>query len=211
MKRGLFVVLEGIDGSGTTTQTTLLHEALKERNKYLDVLTTHEPWRSDEIKRLLKHDKDAYSNAERMAELYVEDRKQHQNRLILPALNQGVVIISDRHALSTYAYQGTQGVDPSVLRDLHLNAGIIDPDITFLLDVNYETARERISLRGESLEKFERDEDFIRSLISSYREFSQGSFEGVGPVSVVNGEADMDTVSADVFRSFSPLYRGLIE
>ncbi len=168
-RKGLFIVLEGIDGSGTTTQTNLLHDHLKELSKYNDVLTTREPWKNEEIEQRLREDKDAYSGGKEMASLYVDDRRRHQEELIIPKLEKNVIVISDRHMLSTFAYQHTQGVPYKDLVQLHNNAGIIRPDVIFFLDVDFETAHKRVRGRGGDLEKFEKDPGFVRNLIENYR------------------------------------------
>jgi len=209
-KRGLFVVLEGIDGSGTTSQINFLHDRIKDLSYYNDVLTTHEPWKSDEIKRMLTEDKDAYSSGEKMAELYIEDRRQHQERLIIPVLAEGGIVISDRHALSTYAYQGTQGMSYKRVRELHDKTGIIQPDLTFLLDVEYETAKKRIDVRGKALEKFERNESFVRQLIEAYRailQIARQDVDSFGNVVQIDGNQARENVAESIFSVFLPTYK----
>ena len=82
-KKGFFVVLEGIDGSGTSTQARALTDNVLCLSSYNSVLTTHEPWKSEEIQRKLKEDRSAYSDGWSMAKLYTNDRKRHQEELIL--------------------------------------------------------------------------------------------------------------------------------
>ena len=92
-EKGLFIVFEGIDGAGSSTHVHKLSEKLEELNKYQDILRTHEPWRSKEIKRRLQEDPEAYSGGLEMAELYVEDRVEHIRKLIRPNLKAGVVVL----------------------------------------------------------------------------------------------------------------------
>ena len=209
MKRGLFIVLEGIDGAGTTTQINLLHDYIKTLSKYNDVLTTHEPWKSEEIKRKLKKDKDSYSDGLQMVSLYVDDRKNHLNELIIPNLNKGVYILSDRYNMSTYAYQMTQGVSFDEIDKIHNNRQITPPDLTFYLDVDFEIARERIINRGEKLEKFEKDKDFVIKLIDNYRkivENNQADKSRFGDIIFIDGEKSIDEVADDILINFHRKY-----
>ncbi|MEK6873569.1 MAG: dTMP kinase [Nanoarchaeota archaeon] len=205
MKRGRFIVLEGIDGSGTTTQTNLLHDYIKSLDKDNDVLTTHEPWRNEDIKRMLTEEKDAYSSAETLARLYVFNRSRHVEGLILPNLNGGVFVISDRYHLSTYGYQYTQGVDLKVLEDLHKEYMILNPDVTILLDVGLDVALERLRKRGAPLEKFERNPDFTRKLIDNYREIAQkAKIDGalIGRIEILDGNKGIEEVANSIKAIF---------
>ena len=168
-ERGLFIVLEGIDGSGKTMHTNLLHDHLKELSKHNDVLTTHEPWRSEEIEQILREDKDSYSGGTEMAKLYVDYGRRHQEELIIPNLKKNVIVISDRHSMSNYAYQNVQGASYEEISRLRKSAGIITPDVTFFLYVDFETAQKRVREQRRYLEKFEKDPAFVRDLIENYR------------------------------------------
>lgn len=201
MKKGKFIVLEGIDGSGTTTQTNLLHDYIKSLSKHNDVLTTHEPWRSEEIKRRLSEERDAYSNGEKLTQLYVLDRLEHFRGLILPNLEKGVFVISDRYHLSTYGYQHTQGVDLKIIEDLHKKHMIPNPDVTILLDVDIYSALRRLRKRGEPLEKFEGNLDFTKRLIDNYREIAgRAEINGdlIGRTKILNGNKGIEEVAQDI-------------
>ena len=204
-KKGLFIVLEGIDGSGTTTQIDFLHRHIKGLSKYLDVLTTHEPWKSDEIKMMLKNDKDAYSDGEKMTELYVKDREYHVRNLIIPNMQKEVIVLCDRYSLSTFSYQGVQGVDTEVIKEMHFQTGIIKPDLTFFLDVDYETARKRIEQRGEVLEKFEKNKAFTQDLIKRYRDLTQEE-NLFGRIARINGNNSREKVTEDIAKEFDLFY-----
>lgn len=212
-ERGRFVVLEGIDGSGTTTQMNLLHDHIKSLSKYNDVLTTHEPWKNDEIKKMLANDENAYSDALKMTELFVEDRKRHVCEIINYNLMRGVFILSDRYALSTFAYQETQGVDHYEICKLH-EKDIAIPDLTLFLDVDLEVAKQRIAERGEDLEKFERDEEFTKRLIETYRKraFAASTSESssveniLGRIVRIEGNNSKKQVATDISLEFNKIY-----
>jgi len=148
MSKGKFIVLEGIDGSGTTTQAAKLAQYFAQKEGY-HLFLTKEPTGFEtgkEIKRRLKEDKAAGINpfqekGEEYLKLYVKDRKFHVQELILPCLNQGVHVVSDRYKYSTFAYQGAQGQDLNKIISMH--EGLLVPDLVLLLDLPAETALER--------------------------------------------------------------------
>ncbi len=213
MKNGLFVVFEGIDGAGKETQINYLQKEIKKLSIYNDVLTTHEPWRSKELRERLKEE-DAYSHGEKMAELYVQDRKQHQEKIILPNLEQGVIVLCDRYMLSTFAYQGSQGIAFDRIKQLHEDEGIIKPDLTLFLDVDLKIARTRIKKRNKTLEKFEKDPKFVKKLINNYRELAETSRVDqtfFGRVGKINANRTQGKVAEDVFLEFDFLYDWWVE
>lgn len=156
----LFVVLEGPDASGKSTQLRLLAEQLAARN--IPHLTTREPGGTplgQELRRLLL---DPHRDIRPLAELLlmVADRHEHVERVIRPALAEGKWVLCSRYTLSTMAYQGYgRGVDLELLRQLNeLATGGLEPDYVFLLDlppqVAYQRTRVRDRFEGEGLEFF---------------------------------------------------------
>lgn len=210
MRRGLFVVIEGIDGSGKSSQINRFHDYIKSLSKYNDVLTTHEPWRNDELKKILKEEKDAYSSAEKLVELFVKDRKDHYLHLIRPTLNKGGFVISDRYLLSTYAYQQSQGVDFEIIMRAHKLENIVVPDLTLLLDIDLKTAHKRMKKRGGNPEKFEADKSFIKTLICQYRELARIKDKKIekclGRIEVIDGRKSEEEVFEQIKKIFNPLY-----
>ena len=205
-KRGMFIVFEGIDGSGKETQMFELARHIRTRNKYQDVVLTHEPWKSDEIKKKLSEDKSAYSDGIKMARLYVEDRANHSEEINF-RLNEGYFVLCDRYKMSTCAYQWTQGVDLFSLFKMHDNKGIIKPDLNIFIDISSELAQQRRIGRGESKEKFE-DWNFQKNLVSHYHSLvSRVDAEGLfGEVLSVNGRGSVDEVFEGVKNVFNPIY-----
>ncbi len=160
--RGLFFSFEGIDGSGKSTQARLLHAALAARG--IETVLTREPGGSpgaEEIRRLvLEGQADRWSPHSEML-LFTAARRDHLEKTILPALDRGAVVITDRFADSTRAYQGIARDGGQELRalvdDLHRLMIGIEPDLTFLIDIPAETglaravARETAELRFEGM------------------------------------------------------------
>jgi len=142
--KGKFIVMDGLDGSGKGTQAKLLANYFFDSNKKNHVFLTREPYNSEhyeEIRRLLKSGLNPRDNAERLAELFVADRRVHV-ALIESLLLQGVNVISDRYKYSTLAYQQTQGISLQKLIDMHKD--ILISDLTLIIDVPAEIALERI-------------------------------------------------------------------
>lgn len=168
MKRGKFITFEGIDGCGKSTQVRKLAQYILELSKYNHVLITREPFRDTKIRDILKQEEDPYSQAKKLAQLFVEDRKLHVKTIIDENLKRGLFIISDRYSFSTLAYQQAQGIPIEELIKMH--KGLPIPDITFIIDVPVKTAMQRMkkdSIR-KAEHKFEKNMDFIRKLRTNY-------------------------------------------
>ncbi|MDP3999769.1 MAG: dTMP kinase [bacterium] len=144
VKRGKFIVLDGVDGCGKGTQAKLLTAYIFDKSKDNHVCLTREPYRSryyQEIRRLLKSGLDPLANALRLAWLFVADRKVHV-KMIFRHLREVHHIISDRYKYSTLAYQQAQGVSLKKLIAMH--RGILVPDLTIIVDVPIKVALQRI-------------------------------------------------------------------
>jgi dTMP kinase len=149
---GLFLTLEGIDGSGKSTQMRLLAEALRRDGH--EVLTTFEPGDTN-IGRIVRQAVlEIHEDVDPMAEilLFASDRAQHVQHLIRPALSEGKIVISDRYADSTRVYQGVARGFPSELVEqvVELATGGLKPDLTLFYDISVEEALERTYRRISS-------------------------------------------------------------
>lgn len=162
---GVFIVIEGIDGSGSTTHTKLLGKTLRQRG--LKVVETCEPSpgpvgsliRQVLQRRLFVADAAgprgfAWST---MALLFAADRMDHLDSTIVPALRDGAVVLSDRYDLSSLSYQSVtaphgEKVVPWIRE---LNAAALRPDLTIVIDVPVEVAEERRASRGGIEEMFD--------------------------------------------------------
>jgi len=154
---GVFLSLEGIDGSGKSTQARLLAEALQASGH--TVVLTREPGGSpgaEEIRQLLVSGKTGRWSPETEILLFNAARRDHLERTIRPALARGAVVITDRFADSTRVYQGAvradlrQNVD--VLHDLMIG---MEPDRTFIIDMNPKVALSRGLARNSGEDRFE--------------------------------------------------------
>src|SRR5206468_8453057 len=149
-QRGLFIVLEGPDGAGISTQTALLRDALVARG--IKAFATKEPTSGpigSVIRQALAH-RLVYPPSqpiehEVMALLFAADRLDHVRADILPRLDMGVHVICDRYRLSSYAYQGlTAGLE--WVRAL--NSRALPPDLTLFIDAPPDVSQRRIAARG---------------------------------------------------------------
>ncbi len=146
LRSGVFIVFEGGDGAGKSTQIALLSDYLQSRG--LQVSVTHEPGGTgpgEVIRRLLLDTGEEALSPKAEALLYAADRAEHVEKVIRPALGRGEVVISDRYMDSSVAYQGfARGLGLERVRELSLWAtdGLL-PDVVFLLDVQPATAFER--------------------------------------------------------------------
>ncbi|MET4158840.1 dTMP kinase [Agromyces sp. PvR057] len=146
MTRGVFITLEGGDGTGKTTQSELLAAWLGERGR--EVVRTREPGGTDvgvEVREIVLHHRgDIAPRAEAL--LYAADRAHHVATLVRPALERGDVVIQDRYIDSSVAYQGAGRVlDPEAVRGLSEWATEgLRPDLTVLLDLDAASARARL-------------------------------------------------------------------
>ena len=178
-----------------------------------DVVITHEPTRRAlEIKRKLKEE-DAYVDAERMAELYVEDRVRHSRDFIRPNLEQGAIVIGNRYHLSTLVYQSIQGVSLTKLIDMHIRPEIVTPDLTILLDISPETADKRAENRRESPERKFEQRNFMNFVYQRYLEIalSDRYQEVFGNVEIVDGNESVEEVAKSVRGVFNLRYENWLE
>jgi len=148
---GFFVTLEGIEGSGKSTQARLLAEYLRERTGR-EVVETREPGGTDVTQRIRSLLADPAAALDPRAELFLflADRSHHVATVVGPALARGAVVVSDRFSDSTLAYQGfARGHDLELLRDLNAWASYgATPDLTLWIDCDVEVGLARATKRA---------------------------------------------------------------
>ncbi len=188
---GKFIVIEGLDGSGKSAQVELLVNYLKEKGK--EVVLTKEPTMDSEagkkIKKALR--KEIVVEPLELQKLYVQDRKEHLENKVIPALKEGKFVVSSRYAFSTFAYGGSAGLDVKELIDL--NNHFLLPDVTIIVDVSPENCIKRIVGRGESKEYFEEKEKLTK-VAEFYKKFPD-MFENVF---MVSGEKPIEEVFEEI-------------
>ena len=200
--KGYFVSFEGIDGSGKSTQIQYLAKYLETLG--FDVIITREPGGSvggEQIRKLLLQGEVDRWSPETELLLFTAARRDHLERIILPALDDGKIVICDRFTDSTRLYQGMRGSSLRNLVEL-LNEKVImcDPDLTIIIDINPETGLKRAKSRKTVEERFE---DFGVELQMKMRKgFIELAKEFGNRIEVVNGQQSVDKVANDICSIF---------
>jgi dTMP kinase len=173
--RGLFITLEGGDGSGKSTQSALLKAWLEEQGR--TVVFTREPGGTDlgvELREIILHRR-GYIAPRAEALLYAADRAHHIATKVRPALERAEIVLQDRYLDSSVAYQGAGRVlDGTEIRDLSLWAaeGLL-PDLTVLLDLDETVSRGRLDSARTKYDRLEDEkQDFHARVRSSYLELA---------------------------------------
>jgi dTMP kinase len=179
---GLFITFEGTEGSGKSTQVVRLIERLRAVGH--EVVTVREPGGTptgEAIRNILQHDaagEDICAETETL--LFESSRAQLVSHIIKPALARGAIVISDRFADSTTAYQGYgRGFDVEYLLQLHAFAmGGLEPDLTLLVDVDIEEGFRRLQARNKSensqLDRMERESvEFHQRVYDGYQKMAK--------------------------------------
>ena len=179
--KGKFIVIEGIDGSGKTTQINQLSKWLCGNNLIPEnnqLIITKEPGgtKLGQSIRSLLLDTSRETNPDSLAELllYAADRAQHVNEIIRPSINKGDWVLSDRFSGSTLAYQGYgRQLDMKLIKDLETIATKgLSPDITFLLDIPVEESiKRRINRKDDRMEQEGRE--FLKKVSFGFNSISK--------------------------------------
>ena len=204
MRKGYFITLEGADGCGKTTQSKLLQKYLEELG--YEVVWTREPGSIGLGQRirelLLYYDGEVAPRCE--AFLFLADRSQNIEHVIKPAVNQGKIVICDRHTDSTVAYQG-YGRGENIEQLVYLNnlatAGM-NPDLTIVFDVSTDVAQLRVGTEKDRMESA--GIEFHKRVRFGYLEIAKKEPQRV---KVVNADNSIEEVFEDTKRIVNSLLK----
>ncbi|MDB2561498.1 dTMP kinase [Amylibacter sp.] len=197
---GLFITFEGIDGSGKSTQSQLLYDALNDLG--ISVIQTREPGGSigAEIIRslLVSGDTDRWS-AETEILLFTAARRDHLEKTIQPALTKNQIVICDRFVDSTRVYQGVARADlRQTVDELHSIIIKKEPDITFIIDTDPEKSLTRGLARNSGEDRFEEfGLEFQKKLRNGFSELSKTE---KSRYHLINGMKSKEEVSNDILN-----------
>ncbi len=204
--RGKFITFEGIDGSGKSTQLRMLANELRVRG--FNVLPTMEPGGTPLGRRLREAFLETEENVAPLAELllFAADRAQHVNFLVKPALAEGKIVISDRYADATFAYQGAgRGFSEQIVNQvIQFATDGLKPDLTLFFDLPIEKAALRTNNRtdaGEQKNRMDKETaEFYGRVREAYLKIAEREPERFR---VINAEGSTDEVQVRVVEIVS--------
>jgi len=192
MKTPIFIVLEGIEGVGKTTQIHLLEAYFKAQKT--EYITTREPGGlevSEAIRKIILN-KEMSPITELL--LYEAARSEHMDKIIKPALKNGKTVICDRFALASVAYQGYgRGLDLDLINTLNTIATQnIEPDITIILDIEVADGFKRVNARGNEQDRIEKSgNEFFSRVRNGYLETAKKYPDKIKVVSAYSSIEDI--------------------
>ena len=203
--RGLFITFEGLDGAGKTTQVNLLQKHLASIGR--SVFSTREPGGTgvgEKVRAILKE-----SSMAPMTELFLfyASRVEHTERIIIPLLERGEMVICDRFVDSTLAYQVFgRGIERSVIETLNeIAVKNLKPDLTILVDIDAEEANNRAKKRSELDEIEKRKLAFYKDVSTGYRTIATEEPERF---LVVDGRESIEAVFNNILKRVARLLGG---
>lgn len=210
MKKGLFITFEGLEGCGKTTQAKMLYNLLNKKG--IPFIFTKEPGGTkigQKIRKILLDQKNDGMDYKAEMLLFLASRAENVRLIILPALEEGKIVISDRFYDSTTAYQGYgRGVDLKIVK--HLNALVVGkaiPDVTFFLDIEPQEGLKRSTAFSHSREiRFE--EEFVNKKIIDGKLFLERVRDGYyklskeesGRIKVIDANRSKEEIFKDIIK-----------
>lgn len=198
-RNNLFIALEGIDGSGKSTQTKLLTEKLAGLGH--KVYSTFEPT-DNEIGKLIRNILKGNAKADHrvIAGLFVADRLDHllnSSYGIVKKLEEGYTVICDRYCFSSYAYQGTHMDMNWVIQANSMSAQILRPDVNIFIDVSPEISMQRLHANRDNIELFE-TLDNLQQVRAKYMEAFE-KLKHLEHIVSVNGDRSVEEIASDIW------------
>jgi dTMP kinase len=197
MQRGLFIAIEGPDGSGKSTQAKVLANTLRKEN--YTVLEVREPGGTkagELVRQILLNPDTGDLSIQTELMLFMAARAQLVDEVILPALKNGTIVISDRFMLSTIVYQGIAGGIPvDEIRSIGLSAAQgLSPDITFVIDVPTEIGMKRVGNKKDRMEQ--KGFDFHSMTRKGYLDEGKKEINAI----IIDGTSSIEEVSGVIIR-----------
>lgn len=206
-RKGLFIVLEGMEGSGKTTQIKIAEKLM--RSWGYEVVTVREPGGTElgeQLRKLLLAaplEVRPTPVAEMM--LLQASRSQLTDTVIKPALNEGYCVISDRYTLSTYAYQGSGcGWSVAAIKMLGYLVHPITPDLTLVLDLSAQLSMQRVAARGNPDRIESEGLDFFERVRRGYHDYAA---QQSSRVKLIDASKDASAVSQAIYRALHGFVR----
>lgn len=199
MKKGMFITFEGADGCGKTTQMKLLAEYLEKKG--IDVVLTREPGAKglgEKVREILLNYKGPVSDRCESF-LFLADRAQNIDIIVNPAVEEGKIVLCDRHIDSTVAYQGYgRGLDIeriNMLNNIATNGR--KPDLTFVFDIDIETSMARVGKEKDRMESA--GKDFHNRVRQGYLELAKQEPQRI---KVIDAAKSIEEIHAEVIKIF---------
>ena len=204
--KGLFISFEGIDGCGKSTQIDLLAKYFTTQNK--NFVKTEEPGGtlgSNEIRKILLRENNFHWSVETETLLFMAARNDHVEKVIKPAIEDNKIVICDRFMDSTIVYQGMRSPQAKKLSLILFELIGINPDITFLIDMDPEIALNRALNRATNEDRFENyGINFQRQLRQNFLDIANKHSDRI---KIIDGNRSPQQVAAQIIESIETLVK----
>ncbi len=204
--KGIFISFEGIDGSGKSTQISLLAKYFAKQKK--SFVRTEEPGGTEganEIRKILLRENNFQWSVESETLLFMAARNDHVEKVIKPAIKDNKIVICDRFMDSTIVYQGMRSARAKKLSLLLFDLIGISPDITFLIDMDPEIALDRALNRANDEDRFENyGINFQRQLRQNFLDIANKHSDRI---KIVDGNRSPQQVAAQIIKSVETLVK----